>query len=1285
MHQIIDISKQQLKQLDGKTLRELVARLCEAELTKAGASVSAVRWSGAHTTPDGGLDVDCRVESVPVCGDFVPCARTGFQVKKSTMPAGAIAKEMSPRGQLRPILAELAKSDGCYIIVSLDDDATENGKPLTARRRAMREQVAGLKKLGDLRTEFYGRHQLAQWLRQHPGVQLWARESLGVPMRGWKPFGRWTRTPPGDDDHLVCDSGVSVILPGRESEKLGIKDGIEGIRQLVRSSGKAIRIVGLSGVGKTRIVQALFEATVGTNPLERTLAIYADLGEEPDPSARAMLERLRAEGHSGIVVLDNCPPDSHNTLAGLVVGLPDLRLITVEYDIRDDRTEGTAVIRLDADGPEIAEALIRRRYPDRGQIDARRIAEFSEGNARLALALAAAVDDTASLSGFSDAELFDRLFYQRGGLDQRLLQAAEVLSLVYSFSVSSDQEGVDELAVLATLVDLNRRALYREAQTLVERQLAQKRGHWRAVLPAAISVHLASKALNTIPPNDIVDALVGLQAPRLLISFGKRLGYLHEHEVAREIVGTWLAAGGLLHEIENLNDVGLRLLTNVAPVDPDAVLRTIETRIGARDADCPDSLGTLQGSVIAEILCAIAYDAHLFERAVKLLAKIALSKTKAEGPLNSRDRLSSLFSLYLSGTVAPLDTRAGIVRHYLFSEKRCERELGFRMLEAALKRNRHAPLRQYDFGARPRPYGYFPDSHEERDRWFHRFVDMAREVATGKDIGLANRTRVLLADQLQSLWHYPKLRKDLVAVSKALDDQRPWLKGWRAVRSIKHGLRRKPEDEVKPLDPSLLNQLDDMLRPKGLADSIRSHVLVSDQHWFALDLEFDDSGERNWEASRQRAADRAFELGETAALDLAVMDELAHEFYSAIAGCVQDFGRGLASNCADPHGLWVLLVAHLERAGDDARNCQVLCGFLLEISKRDRTLAEDILDQALESRSLRRFVVALQTSVPLDRRGVERLLRSLEFDDTPLDQFGHLAWHHPLDALAETDLFDLMHKVLAQPGGARVVLSGLGMRFYSLKAKSAGVPNTAIRRVGLYAAAQVFREIVSLESDMLDLQLSAVLEICMDDIELSREIDQLFDSFVAGLQDSQGYVGDLSETVATLAAKAPFRFLDCVFLSETLNDYHRSILLEGALGGKNPLSEIDPPTLLRWCHQGDFQARHLKLSEAIFPFRDEEDGGVVGLSEQAHALLDEAHDVSAVVTSFAASIWRGHGQGWLSDTIARRIQPFEALLSDTRPEVRQVAEALVPRLKKAERRERQREQDEERRRDHSFE
>ena len=727
------------------------------------------------------------------------------------------------------------------------------------------------------------------------------------------------------------------------------------------------------------------------------------------------------------------------------------------------------------------------------------------------------------------------------------------------------------------------------------------------------------------------------------------------------------------------------MLTNVAPVDPNAILCTIEARIGTPDPDNPASIGDLHGRVIAEILCAIAYDAELFERSVNLLARIALSKTETQAPTGSHDRLSALFSLHLSGTLAGLDTRARIVRQHLFSADRRERELGFRMLEAALKRNRHAPLRQYDFGARPRSYGYYPRSREERDQWFHRFIDMAREVAIGDDIGLARRSRVLLASHLQSLWHYPTLRENLIAVSKALHDHRPWLEGWRAVRSIKHGLRSKPDDEAERSDPSLLNQLDDLLRPAALADSIRSHVLVSDQHRFELDHEFDDNDDRKWEASRQRAADRAFELGKAAALDPEVIDELAAELYAAISGCIQEFGKGLASNCADPQGLWTRLVGHLERAGDDARNCQVLCGFLEAIREHDRSLAEDFLDKALESRSLRRFIVDLQTSVSLDRRGVERLLKSLDFDDTPLGHFGFPAWHRPLDALNEVDLLDLMLKVMARPGGAYVVLSGLHMRFHNLRASGTAVPGIDIKRVGLCAAAQVFREFANPESAMVDHQLSAVLETCLDDPEFPTEIGELFDSFIIGLRGSQGYLGDLTETVTVLATKAPRRFLDRVLLSDKLNDYHHSILFRDALVGRNPLCEIDPATLLDWCQQGDFQARLLTISETISPFKEEKDGGVVEFSEQAHAVIDNAQDVSAALTSFAASSSLGHGQGWLSDTIARRIQPFEALLSDTRSEVCHAAEVLIPRLRKFEHRERQRERDEERQRDQSFE
>ena len=576
LKKMFDISREQLRQLKADTLRELVARLCEAELRQAGMPVSGVKWGGAQETRDGGLDVDCVVKDERFSGDFVPCARTGFQVKRPSMGSAKIAKEMSPKGQLRDIFYELAKDDGCYIIVSLADDPSSN-KTILPRQTTMQTQVEPTRSHGNLRTEFYGCGKLAQWLDQHPGVRLWVRDRLGIPLTGWRPLGRWTTTPLGHDDDLICAPGIGIFLPGGEQVKLDLVQGIDGIRDLVRTSGKAVRIVGLSGVGKTRIVEAFFEESVGNNPLDKNLVMYADLSEEPNPRAREVIERLEAEDREAIVILDNCPSDRHNQLAGLVSSSSKLHLITVEYDIREDKPDVTSVVRIDADGTEIAEKLVARRHRSLGQVNVRRIAEFSGGNARLALALADSVSEKDSLSSFSNAELFDRLFHKRGAPDTNFLEAAQVLSLVYSYSIEPDGDGVDELAVLAGLRKHDRLSFYTATRRLVEGQLAQERGRWRAVLPHALSNYLASTALGDLPTQDILDAFQ--PHARLLKSFGKRLGYLHDHEVAQQIVKSWMSPGGLLRDIGQLDEDGLQLLVNVAPVAPEAVLNAIEINV----------------------------------------------------------------------------------------------------------------------------------------------------------------------------------------------------------------------------------------------------------------------------------------------------------------------------------------------------------------------------------------------------------------------------------------------------------------------------------------------------------------------------------------------------------------------------------------------------------------------------------------------------------------------------------------------------------------------------------
>ncbi len=1251
---MFDISKDQLRQLNDADLRELVARLCEAELKNAGAPISSIRWGGAQTAPDEGLDIECCVEDNDFSGDFLPRARTGIQVKKSSMSDSRIKTEMCPDGQLRPIFSDLAKNNGCYIIVSLEDDLVS--QKVKARERAMQNQLKAIKGQDDLRVRFYGCSELANWIRQYPAVQLWVRERLGIQLDGWRPFGRWSTTPASVNDDLICEEGIAVILPGKQGEKLDILQGVDAIRELIRTSEKALRIVGLSGVGKSRIVQALFEECVGTNSLDRNLAIYADLGEDVNPSVRKALEHLIIEERSAIMVLDNCPSSIHNQLAGRVSSSSNIRLVTVEYDIQEDRPEVTSVVRINAEGTGIAEALVKRRCPHLGQVNAQRLAELSGGNARLALALSDAVSEEKSLSDFSNAELFDRLFYQRGVKDIDLLKAAEVLSLVYSFSINADEGGVDELSILSGLLGQDRLALYRAAQTLVDRQLAQKRGNWRAVLPHALSNRLAKKALKNIPVHDILDAFQGLKNTRLLKSFGKRLGYLHDHEVSQDIVKSWLSPSGLLHDLTQLNDDLIQLLLNVAPVAPEYVLSAIEVQDTDGRTEIFFSTKNPFFSVFVNLLTTIAYDPDLFEKCVVLLAKFVLSEME-EKDNNGQDRFFGLFSLYLSGTEAGPEVREKVCRHFLLSGNYKEQQLGLGMLKAALQSTHWSSIGTFEFGARPRSYGYQPKTHEEQNQWFIRFTALAQKMASTEKTEFSDQVRDLLANELRGLWRYPGLRTALADLAMALNDQRPWPEGWLAVRSIKHYDYSKGNEYKIPSDAELLNELDETLRPRQLADEVRIYVLSRNQ--FKLGEKSDFNSNQKWEELNKRATERAYSLGMAVAKAPIVMDEILQDIFTAKSGYITEFGKGLASKSNDLNVLWENLIGGLELAGDQARNCHVLNGVLEVIYKRDELLARRILEEAVQSRTLRKFIVDLHLSVPLDSAGVERLLKSLDFEDTPSRQFQRLAWPYPLDTSREKDLRDLMLKVLHRPGGALNVIEGLYQRMCISEKEKLSL-SSDLKRIGLVASAGLLRhESGQCDSDML----SEVLKSCMDETEFPEETSDVFSAYFARLKEPYYYSSNIGEIAAVLVEKATFRFLDLIFFDPTLKDYRCHRVFNGRY---RPLSNVNIATLFSWCRKGNFQERLNMISEAIYPFEEEPESDGVVLSEQAHTLIDATQDPDTVLGNFSTFVGPYTSRGSTATIIAKRRQAFEVLLKHDRFDIRNAAATQISQIKESE-------------------
>ena len=236
-----------------------------------------------------------------------------------------------------------------------------------------------------------------------------------------------------------------------------------------------------------------------------------------------------------------------------------------------------------------------------------------------------------------------------------------------------------ELPVLGSLIGKTADEVYTGVAELTRRGLVQARAQWRAVLPHAIANRLARMALQNIPPPKVISVLVDNASERVLRSFSRRLGYLSDGREATAIVKSWLAAGGLLSDVTNFNELGRAMFANVAPVAPEAVLAALENALSGADE------GTLRRCThFVQLLRRLAYEQAFFERVIALLVKFAALSSEAVGVVES------LFYIVRSGTHAPIEARVKAAEELL-----CSADAGMHSLgsQGAGSAHENEPLR----------------------------------------------------------------------------------------------------------------------------------------------------------------------------------------------------------------------------------------------------------------------------------------------------------------------------------------------------------------------------------------------------------------------------------------------------------------------------------------------------------------------------------------------------------------------------------------------------------------
>ena len=1218
---VFDIPAARLADLSDGEFRELVARLCETEIERQGGNRLDVRWGGEQGANDGGLDVvvEARGDYFSTPNHILPCRHTGLQVKKGMPGPKEAANEMlEDNGLLRQSISTLAENKGAYLIVSARENCTQSMR--LDRLKAMRKVVEVNPVTAEMDLGFVGSNEVARWVSKHPSVAAWLRERLSLPcLDGWKPYGRWSGTPMDVDDSLIIKKGL--LFKFNDKIVTDLVDAIDEIRGLVKTGDAAVRIVGHSGIGKTRIVQSLFEEGGNTQELARSRAVYADVGQTLTTSPSQMLDALILLDTPEILVVDNCPPDTHRILARRL-GQTDrkVRLMTVEYDVQEDLPEQTDVVTIKAEGSDIVERLLRRRRPDLSHMDARRLAELAQGNARLGLALANFAPRSGSLAAFEDTELFERLFWQRNEFDQEFKTGAEVLSLVYSFDVEGEEDP-DELYVLGTLIDQSTPKLVRYAKTLVKRGLAKERDGECAILPQALANRLAQDALVSIRWRNVARTFA--DKSRLRESFARRLSYLPANvDAAREIILDWMNPRGPLED----PTAAMKLVRLVSHLVKKELLDFVEKRINT-GGQLNQRLGQIDDLIsITELT---AHDVKLYSRACHTLIDLALRPNRMR-ELTGKDRankvIENLFTMRSSGTSARPGVPVSVARKALNSREQREVDLGIRMLSTALETDRVRVRDEKD--AQPYTFGRELQNEEIVD-WLFDWIRLAADVVNSGNHAAERDARMALENGLIGIWRsVAPLRNLLIETIREINARKPWPEARKKLIKLLQVVQRWGDDSPD----EDINAVECLIRAMSYSDlAVRVYSeLVGDM-------------------SDDRRVERLEHLGYELAADLDVLRIVMPEILRGKDYRLRPLGEGIASVTVDPITTWDLLKDAYLNVPESKRNISVLSAYVRHLNKVHPKVAEFIRKECRDNDHLRCDYGFFLPEAVLSREEIDHVIKYAADPIVNADQLVDIAWRKGY-GLSDIARIKLMRSLLSRSEGPKLVVKALQNLCQYDKTGKRQAWSANLRKVGLEALERLISS--NGVDGALDLSMGIIARYCLredDDSGAARLLTAL-SGYAARHNDS---VRHFKYTASAIAAFAPVAYLNAAAPDPVSG--LRGFGLRDARFGFWTLSGIPPIVLVNWCLENDTRWMRIVPYLELYTLDqsgDAEHTNKMKLSCQIVAILEFAPEPDLVVDVLIDYITeRGVYSGSLATIIERRLEIFDQLKDHPRREV----------------------------------
>ena len=924
-----EVTGSHISALTDRKFANLTRRLLAAEAHSGGLPMDGIHVAAVITAPDEGEDARIEWKGGPERTAFLPARLCQYQLKATEItPAKAGKDVLTSAGNVQPMIRSALEAGGTYIMMCA---RSYTKKQIAEREARIRKSLADARLvIKSEQVQFRDADQIAQWINTLPSVAAWVLEQTQPGLIG--PFRDWTHWA-GRHEH---DSSPWItdprLVPFRDQ-----------LRVLVTPTHGVARIVGLSGVGKSRLV---LEALAPTDAEEASksylsdLVLYAVESEAGSTVVKTAVQNLADAGVRALIVVDRCAAETHQDLAAMVKRSGSrLSLITIDHEIPPDTNLPEDTIFVDRADKTVIEGMLKRIVPNLYDEDHRRLLRFSAGFPQLAVLIADSWVNDEAITSASDDTLIDRIVLGRKPKDAVLLRDAAML--LSTFALIGAKPPIDEDIAEVARLGRNRTAddLRAAFDELQRRGVVQRRGRLVTLQPLPIALALAERQWRQWAPKTWDEVLAGSVPQHLRERAAGQLALLNTTPIATDVVRHVCRFDGPLGSLELLAKSGnSEVLSSLAEIDAEVVVNLIGRLLKPLSGDDLKAVSDDLRRHLAWALEKIAFVSKTFEQGATLLLKLAVAEDQTWRN-NATRQFKGLFPVHLADTEAGPEARLRMIDEALESrDTGTIRIVVDALLEGAKTDFFSRSVGAETHGSRRALEPWTPET--SKDAWdyvrecLERLAVLATlsdEIGTRAKVGLGHSFRALVSrGQID-------LTEQLIAtVTKARG--RYWPEAFSSLGDVlsydKDGLEAGGEQRVR--------KLIETLTPDELADRVR--FLVTEMPW-----DYAGDEKHDFDLMNKRQGDAVHELVE----DLLKEPEMLAKFLPQLSRGEQRmssvFGRALAERSSDPLVWQTPVMAAVESVPEKERNFALLAGYFAALAERHPQSVETFKEQACQS------------------------------------------------------------------------------------------------------------------------------------------------------------------------------------------------------------------------------------------------------------------------------------------------------------------------------------------------